>query len=360
MEKERYNLNCLLICLQLAACWDQPWLKKLLKKIGLKGNGGKFDKSFALCRLHQELHNPEGRIATELINCFDRLARDDAETLKTIPADDNCKRLLNVTNDMIAKNPASAFWAMATDQRPEVHSLLLYQTHRYILTAFEPVSGSVFAFEDLKRKHAELRRSMRDKDEEAVKLKQMLQSRDSRIQKLEDEKENTSQLKRELRKLRYALNRGRGLPVGHQESQPTVSPTIRTTVIESPQPCVSRQTNCCRQPGSQGRCPLENLKVALIGGLDRLEQKYRSAFEDLGAAKFLFHTGNSNCGEAQKLKSLTMNSDIVVFITSVNSHNALKVVKAICKRSGKSFIAIRETGPSQISKAVLQKMHYQE
>jgi len=42
--------------------------------------------------------------------------------------------------------------------------------------------------------------------------------------------------------------------------------------------------------GINGRCPLAHLKVALIGGLDRLETNYRAAFEELGAELY-FHKG---------------------------------------------------------------------
>lgn len=95
-------------------------------------------------------------------------------------------------------------------------------------------------------------------------------------------------------------------------------------------------------------CPLERLQVALIGGLDRLEERYRHAIENLGA-ELLFHTGQCAGAGAERLRHMASNADIVVFITSVNSHNALQVVKAVCRKSGKHLIIMRETGTNRIS-----------
>ncbi len=90
-----------------------------------------------------------------------------------------------------------------------------------------------------------------------------------------------------------------------------------------------------------------------MGGLDRLEHQYRHAFKSLGVKKFYFHTGCCAGGGAERLRSATEVADIVVYLTRVNSHNAMSIIKGVCKKSGKSFIALRETGPDQVSKSVL-------
>lgn len=111
----------------------------------------------------------------------------------------------------------------------------------------------------------------------------------------------------------------------------------------------------CEAEQASGCCTLNHLKVALIGGLDRLENQYRSVFESLGTVKFYFHTGCCNGSGANRLRASAQDADIVVFITRVNSHNALSVIKGICRKSGKSFLAIRETNPSLVSKIVLDQ-----
>ena len=88
-----------------------------------------------------------------------------------------------------------------------------------------------------------------------------------------------------------------------------------------PSPCDAEQASGC--------CTLNHLKVALIGVLDRLENQYRSVFESLGTVRFYFHTGCCNGSGANRLRASAQDADIVVFITRVNSHNALSVIKGI-------------------------------
>ena len=110
----------------------------------------------------------------------------------------------------------------------------------------------------------------------------------------------------------------------------------------------------CRK-GNGGRCALENLRIALVGGLDRLEDKYQQAFETNGA-EFRFHTGVSGGVNAIRLKTLANWADVVVFVTTVNSHNALSIVKGICRKSGKVFLAMRHSGVEQVSANVTEHL----
>jgi hypothetical protein len=75
---------------------------------------------------------------------------------------------------------------------------------------------------------------------------------------------------------------------------------------------------------------------------------YRKIVSDLGA-EFVFHNGRVRNGR-YRLRSLVCGADIVVFITSVNSHGALDVVKAACEKTGKQFIASKETGPETLGR----------
>ncbi len=114
-------------------------------------------------------------------------------------------------------------------------------------------------------------------------------------------------------------------------------------------------SSTCKAEQASGCCTLNHVKVALIGGLDRLESQYRSVFESLGTVRFYFHTGCCNGSGANRLRASAQDADIVVFITRVNSHNALSVIRGICRKSEKSFLAIRETNPNVVSKIVLSQ-----
>jgi hypothetical protein len=74
--------------------------------------------------------------------------------------------------------------------------------------------------------------------------------------------------------------------------------------------------------------------------------------EQLGG-EFLFHDGTRTMGY-DALKNQVAAAHIVVFITSVNSHNAMHAAKKACRRSGARFRALRETGPHALQRALLQ------
>ena len=114
---------------------------------------------------------------------------------------------------------------------------------------------------------------------------------------------------------------------------------------------IRTKTCPCRPTG----CPIERLRVALIGGMDRQSEHYRQVFES-GGAELWFHTGQCAGSGAGNLRSLLGHVDVVVFITTINSHNALRVVKAVCRKSGKTLVAVRETGPRRILNALAEHL----
>ena len=81
-----------------------------------------------------------------------------------------------------------------------------------------------------------------------------------------------------------------------------------------------------------------------------MQPVYRAILGELGAEP-LFHDGKLGKG-CHRLRSMICGADIVVFITSINSHGALQVVKGICKKSGKTFIALKETGAESLARTL--------
>lgn len=106
------------------------------------------------------------------------------------------------------------------------------------------------------------------------------------------------------------------------------------------QPCGQRE---CRR---QSHCLLKGQRVAVIGGLERLEASYRQVIESMGG-NCLCHTGNVSSG-AHRLRQIVNKSDIVVFLTPINSHGAMSVVKKQCKRCKTPFCPLNGTGASAL------------
>ena len=128
--------------------------------------------------------------------------------------------------------------------------------------------------------------------------------------------------------------------------------SVCSVTVDSPC-CPAGMHERCRL--ENGGCALEHLRIALVGGLDRLEDKYQEAFEKSGA-EFRFHSGVSGGGSAVRLKTLANWADVVVFVTRVNSHNALLIAKGICRKSGKLFLVMHHAGAEQISSRVRERI----
>jgi hypothetical protein len=93
------------------------------------------------------------------------------------------------------------------------------------------------------------------------------------------------------------------------------------------------------------------VRVAVIGGLKRMEPNYCQVVGKLGG-HCLCHTGHVASG-CRRLRQVVRKSDVVVFITTVNSHTAINAVKDECKKHGKPFCALGRTGAGSLEKALL-------
>lgn len=100
------------------------------------------------------------------------------------------------------------------------------------------------------------------------------------------------------------------------------------------------------------RCLLGGRKIGVVGGLKRLEQGYCDVVERLGG-ECLFHSGETKSG-VQSLRQLVDKSDMVVCITSINSHGAMHIVKKQCKRCQKQFCPMKGTGVNALENLLLE------
>lgn len=99
-------------------------------------------------------------------------------------------------------------------------------------------------------------------------------------------------------------------------------------------------------------CPLAGQRVAVIGGLDRLEPRYRESVGQMGG-ECIFHTGKLR-GGCRRLRQTVAKADVVVFITTINSHAALSAVKAECKRCATPFCALGRSGAGSLEQVLLR------
>jgi hypothetical protein len=131
-------------------------------------------------------------------------------------------------------------------------------------------------------------------------------------------------------------------------------PAAPEATSPSPEPeavvCQCRRS-CPDHEGCTRTCPLDNLKVAILGGTEKTLPAYRCMVEELGG-DCLYHDGCTSHG-MDRLKRIVCQADIVVCITSMNSHGAVHVAKSVCKRTGKKLLLTKETGTRSLKELLL-------
>jgi len=144
-----------------------------------------------------------------------------------------------------------------------------------------------------------------------------------------------------------------------KENQSNLSPAppaVGRPKTKGPAEAAPRPQNGPGHPGASlpshplAKMPLSGKTVAIVGGLDRLQTSYTDCVTRLGG-QCMFHTGKVK-GSCRRLKQMVAGADMVVFMTSINSHNALSLVKDECKRCRKQFCPLRQTGSSSLHKAL--------
>ena len=171
-------------------------------------------------------------------------------------------------------------------------------------------------------------------------LKKVIRSHKKR---LDSEKQLKQQLKDEL-----AVWRALALNKDSAERTPDKTFSVQEMQSEAIKCAASGMVPCKKRDCRE--CPLQGAKVAVIGGLERMESNYCQVVNKLGG-QCLCHTG-SVAGGCRRLRQIVGKSDLVVFITTINSHTAINTVKEECKKLGKPFCAMGRTGASSLEKVL--------
>ena len=103
-------------------------------------------------------------------------------------------------------------------------------------------------------------------------------------------------------------------------------------------------------------CSLKQKHIAMVGGIDSLETHYRELVEEMGGT-FQRHDGDCRGGE-YLIHDYVRRADLVVCPIEVNSHNAVKSVKRLCKKYGVPCCFPRTAGLSGFRTAIEE--HFSE
>ena len=174
---------------------------------------------------------------------------------------------------------------------------------------------------------------------------------------LERLRQQHAQERKEIRQLRRQLTELKKRQQDQAEELAVWRSLALSAEPQSDEDCA--QAACCRAvcrsgaPSSCVECEggpacaesweqlLDGQKVAVIGGLERLEPQYRDLIEKMGGS-CLFSPGHTKNG-GREFRTIVQKSDLVICITAINSHGAMKVLKKQCKLCRKPFCPLKGT-----------------
>lgn len=373
-----WHMDCLATIAILALAFNRRQRRRLLGRIDLSEAIDDDGNPVAVYqKLHESCHAHEPLVKAIAKDLNDRFR----EMVKRVNASEP-----DEVRAMETDFPLPLLWATLSDCREEVrldgrrrvHDLLL-QALRLTQKPPETVSGSEIAAEALSRENRALKAKVDALDQELKQARQHIlalaraapPAHRPPLQGRTDTSRDIGPMEREIRKLSHALSkereraawleaelmdtRNRGsdpLPAGKASppscgltgnamedgSEPPIAPQSSrrgTIVCKGDVLCPERSECTCE-------CPLKDLTVAILGGSEGAHPAYRCMVGELGG-ECLYHNGCLRQG-AERLKRIIGQADIVVCITSLNSHAAVHYAKSICKRSGKRLLVTREAG----------------
>jgi hypothetical protein len=361
------SFDCAMTCTLLGLTLDRQSMKSLAKKYHAIPSDARSNPYLTFYGLHHACHSKNQLgLRKSLENLFDRRysAMKDQLVESDGMGDGKQGRLCH---EMFRKSPTGTIWAMLSSQNESLRKEGVYYVHRVLLRALElyvdsqgkdlPVSESKEESQCLKiseltnelnargRVCAVLKTENRALEQENISL-------NNELLKLRKRPDETSRLKREIRKLQYEMNK-----LTEQSKEDNVNDERNRGQRCSNQEfhelqVVSLEKKCCDV--DSGKCKLEMMKVAVVGGMDRLAPRYCDVIEEMGG-EFLSHNGDCSGSRAQVLAQTVCKADIVVYITSMNSHNALHITKATCKKSGSSLNILCSSSPSALKRLLCEK-----
>jgi hypothetical protein len=356
----------------LALAHGPDKLRRLCRRHGSLEEGADPDTVELLQRLHEICHQG-GDLAREVGKDLDERFRSTMLQVRSLE--------IEKIERLEMKWPVPLLWATLRDVRENVRSYGRRMLHELLWRALRQTFVQREEGRDLGEETRLLREQNIGQRSEIEALRKELEKKNAEIWRhektsiyVESERKSAERaeigegrLKREIRKLRHELDKEREKVRRLTEKAAPSVASLAESAIHDPFsstgsqhaktcPCSgesgvsSCRGECAREDGFCKECPLEGLRVAVVGGIGRMQPVYREVVQQLGAEP-LFHDGQVGNG-SYKLKNVVCGADIVVFITSVNSHSALSIVKAVCRKKGKRFIALKETGSESLEQTL--------
>jgi Uncharacterized protein conserved in bacteria (DUF2325) len=91
------------------------------------------------------------------------------------------------------------------------------------------------------------------------------------------------------------------------------------------------------------------MRIGIVGGLERSASDLKSIARASGHDVELHTGGLAGPASAGFLRALVIRSDLVIVLTDVNSHNAVRMARRHARHSGVPVRLLRRLGPTQFT-----------
>jgi hypothetical protein len=89
------------------------------------------------------------------------------------------------------------------------------------------------------------------------------------------------------------------------------------------------------------------MRIAVIGGVERTQTTLERLAADLGH-ELEFHPGHINGRGVEEIRRAVGRADLVVVLTDVNSHGAVKVARVACQKLGREMVLTKRLGTREL------------
>lgn len=96
------------------------------------------------------------------------------------------------------------------------------------------------------------------------------------------------------------------------------------------------------------------MRVAIVGGHERGERNLVRVAESLGH-ELEFHPGHVAGRGSDEIRSLVGRADVVVVVTDINSHGAVKVARTAGQKLGRQVILTKRMGLRDLARMLEPK-----
>src|SRR3954449_3046400 len=97
------------------------------------------------------------------------------------------------------------------------------------------------------------------------------------------------------------------------------------------------------------------MRVGIIGGVERNQARYEEVAKALGC-DVEFHAGHMRGRGTETLDSLIERCDLIVIVTEINSHTAVRMAQKFSRKRGRRVIIARKFGIHTFEQTVRQAL----